>query len=165
MRAMQSSAAVCMDGQQDTLPVFGFPGGLQGSRPRNSRPPLRLVPSEGVVVGRWGSGAGFPGAATTHRAPLGGLRLTARGRRLLVVLLLAGGVGIAALLSSWFGGSTGGLHLAGSSSVVVESGDTLWSIATSIAGDGDVRTTIDEIRQLNHLTSADIAPGQVLELP
>ena len=77
----------------------------------------------------------------------------------------SGGVGIAALLSSWFGGSTGGLHLAGSSSVVVESGDTLWSIATSIAGDGDVRTTIDEIRQLNHLTSADIAPGQVLELP
>jgi nucleoid-associated protein YgaU len=161
---MQGSAAECMDVAYDTLPVFGFPGGLPGSRPRELRSPLRLVPTQGSVVGRWGSGAGFPGVATVRAAP-DGVRLTARGRRLLVVLLLAGGVGLAALLSSWLGSGTGGLHLAGSSSVVVESGDTLWSIASSVAGSGDVRATVHQIRELNGLTSADIAPGQVLELP
>jgi nucleoid-associated protein YgaU len=49
--------------------------------------------------------------------------------------------------------------------VIVQSGDTLWSIATSLGGDGDVRGLVDEIQRLNDLDGAALVPGQVLELP
>ena len=94
------------------------------------------------------------------------VRLTRRARRLAVVLALAGGVAIGSWLGPLLNGADGGdLRLAGQSSVTVESGDTLWSIASSVAGDSDVRLVIDQIRQLNRLRSADIVPGQVLQLP
>ena len=50
-------------------------------------------------------------------------------------------------------------------SVVVQPGDTLWSIATSVAGDDDVRAVVDEIQELNGLHGAVLVPGQVLQLP
>jgi len=94
------------------------------------------------------------------------VRLTRRARRLAVVLALAGGVAIGSWLGPLLNGADAGdLRLAGQSSVTVESGDTLWSIASSVAGDSDVRLVIDQIRQLNGLRSADIVPGQVLQLP
>ena len=75
----------------------------------------------------------------------------------------------AVALGSWLGpllsGDDGGLRLAGVSSVVVHEGDTLWSIATSLGGDGDVRAVIDEIQRLNGLEGTDLVPGQVLDLP
>jgi hypothetical protein len=91
--------------------------------------------------------------------------MTRRARRLVLVLALVGGVGFAAMTSSLLGSDSGGLHLVGESSVVVESGDTLWSIASSLGGDTDVRDRIDEIQRLNGLESADLVPGQVLLLP
>jgi nucleoid-associated protein YgaU len=91
--------------------------------------------------------------------------VTARGRRLLAVLMLAGVVAIAALLGSLLDGGSGRLHLAGESSVVVESGDTLWSIAASVADGEDVRDVVAQIRAVNELDSADLVPGQVLQLP
>jgi nucleoid-associated protein YgaU len=94
------------------------------------------------------------------------LRLTARGRRLVAVLGLAAGVGAAALVGSALdGGRDDGLHLAGQSSVVVRSGDTLWSIASSVAGGRDVREVVDRIQALNGMRGSDLAPGQVLRLP
>jgi nucleoid-associated protein YgaU len=96
----------------------------------------------------------------------GGLRLTRRARRLAVVLTLALGVilgcGIGPLLVD---GDSGDLRLAGVSTVVVERGDTLWSVAASVAGDRDVRTVVDEIQQLNRLDDTELQPGQVLRLP
>jgi LysM repeat protein len=50
-------------------------------------------------------------------------------------------------------------------SVVVQPGDTLWSVATSLDGDGDVRAVVDEIQQLNGLDSEVLLPGQTLLLP
>jgi LysM repeat protein len=50
-------------------------------------------------------------------------------------------------------------------SVVVQPGDTLWSIASPVAGSGDVRATVAEIRRLNGLSSARLVPGQTLQLP
>jgi nucleoid-associated protein YgaU len=102
-------------------------------------------------------------AVAPHPAPL---RLTARGRRLAGALALAAGVGAAALVGDLVHGSGGnGLHLAGQSSVVVHAGDTLWSIATSVAGDDDVRGVVDRIREVNGLHGSDLVPGQVLVLP
>jgi LysM repeat protein len=50
--------------------------------------------------------------------------------------------------------------------VVVRSGDTLWSIASKHTGSGsDVQDTIDQISEVNHLHGASIAPGQRLRVP
>jgi nucleoid-associated protein YgaU len=73
-------------------------------------------------------------------------------------------------VGSWLGplldgGPGGDLRLAGDGSVVVQSGDTLWSIATSLDGEGDVRAVVDEIQRLNDLDGAHLVPGQVLRLP
>jgi nucleoid-associated protein YgaU len=93
------------------------------------------------------------------------LRLTRRARRLAVVLAVAAGVAVGSWLGPLLGGGGGSLKLAGESSVVVQSGDTLWSIASAVGGDGDVRVVVDEIQRLNGLESADLVPGQVLQLP
>jgi len=106
---------------------------------------------------------GRVGRPEVHVAPR--LRLTARGRRLALVLALALGVGMAALGDAVLGSDGDGLELMGTSSVVVERGDTLWSIASSVAGDRDVREVVDHIQDLNGLDRADIEPGQVLRLP
>jgi LysM repeat protein len=50
-------------------------------------------------------------------------------------------------------------------SVTVRPGDTLWSIASRVAPDRDPRAEVAALQQRNHLTSVDIAPGQVLRVP
>jgi len=47
----------------------------------------------------------------------------------------------------------------------VRSGDTLWAIATTVAGDDDVRDVVWQIKHLNGLDSSVIYPGQVLVVP
>ena len=94
------------------------------------------------------------------------VRLTRRGRRLVTALAL----GVAVALGSWIAqlvdGDDGGLRLAGGSSVVVEPGDTVWSIAGEVAGDDqDVRVVVDAIEELNDLEGSAVVPGQVLQLP
>ncbi|NEK92618.1 LysM peptidoglycan-binding domain-containing protein [Modestobacter muralis] len=58
-----------------------------------------------------------------------------------------------------------GLQLAGSDTVVVRSGDTLWSIAGDVAPDQDRRAVVDAIVELNGLDSVDLLPGAELQLP
>jgi nucleoid-associated protein YgaU len=94
-----------------------------------------------------------------------GLRLTRRARRLLAVLATAVAVLLAAWVGSVVGGGDGELVLVSDSSVVVQQGDTLWSIARAIAGDQDVRLVVDRIQELNGLDGSDLQPGQVLRLP
>ncbi|HHT42687.1 MAG TPA: LysM peptidoglycan-binding domain-containing protein [Firmicutes bacterium] len=48
--------------------------------------------------------------------------------------------------------------------VVVQPGDSLWSIATAQMPGEDPRDAVGSIRQLNELQSAEIYPGQVLTL-
>lgn len=49
---------------------------------------------------------------------------------------------------------------------LVVTGDTLWDIAAGYTpAGGDVRHTVYDIRQANHLESASIFPGQVLQIP
>ena len=103
-----------------------------------------------------------PVRCTPTAAPV---RLTRRGRRLVVALVLAAGVGGAALGREFLAPDPG-LHLAGESSVVVEQGDTVWSIAGEVAGPGqDVRAVVDAIQELNDLEGSALVVGQVLRLP
>ena len=107
-----------------------------------------------------------PGRAVDAR-PAPGVRLTRRARRLGVVLGLTVGVALGSWVGSTVaGGGESGLRLAGESSVVVHPGDTLWSIAAAVAGEGDdVRAVVADIRELNELPDAVVVPGQVLVLP
>jgi nucleoid-associated protein YgaU len=123
---------------------------------------------------RAGSGVGARGladevgreAAIGAAPPRTPLRLTARGRRLVTALTVAGGIALTALLHGLVGGGEPAtLHLAGQSSVVVRPGDTLWSIASSVAGDDDVRAVVDRIRGVNGMRGSALVPGEVLRLP
>jgi nucleoid-associated protein YgaU len=102
-------------------------------------------------------------AGAARSAPVR-LRLTRRARRLAIVLALGCGVALGSWLDTMVGGGAD-LRLAGETTVVVQSGDTLWSIASSVAGDDDVRAVIDRIRQVNGLSGSALEPGQVLHLP
>jgi LysM repeat protein len=49
---------------------------------------------------------------------------------------------------------------------VVEPGDTLWGIASGVAGPAaDPRPVVDALIAGNHLGDADLSPGTVLRLP
>jgi nucleoid-associated protein YgaU len=129
----------------------------EAPRPAAATPPVRAVRPAPARPASHRRGRCRPGDVP--------VRLTRRGRRLLVTVCLAVGLALGALAAPVLGGSSGDLQLAGQSRVVVRSGDTLWSIAASVAGEGDVRVVVDRIEQLNHLQGAAVHPGQVLLLP
>ena len=96
-----------------------------------------------------------------------GVHLTRRGRLARTLLVLS----LAVVLASAFGFSAG----AGTNSAVgeptsfievtVAPGDTLWSLATRMAGGADVRAMVDEIASVNALASADLQAGQKVRIP
>lgn len=109
-----------------------------------------------------------PAVVTPARPASTRLRLTARGRRVLLGLAatpLAFGIGFAAL--------SGGSALASGESasavsfetVTVLPGDTLWSIAGEIAPEADPREVIGEITRLNMLQGGVLQVGQELSIP
>ena len=49
--------------------------------------------------------------------------------------------------------------------VVVQDGDTLWSIALRARPGADPRTTVAEIQQLNGVDAGSLAPGTALQVP
>jgi Tfp pilus assembly protein FimV len=53
---------------------------------------------------------------------------------------------------------------AGASVVTVQAGDTLWSIARSVAPGRDPRDVVDQLMASNHLKSASLSPGQTLNV-
>lgn len=156
---------VAGDGGADPRGVRSRPSGRAlGARAHGGRPGGR--PAGGRVGGPPAPRPVRGGCIDRSPAPAARLRLTPRARRLGVVLAVAVGVAVGA----WVDGATSGgdgerLRLVGESSVVVRSGDTLWSIAGAVAGDEDVRAVVDEIQQLNGLHGALLVPGQTLQLP
>jgi nucleoid-associated protein YgaU len=127
-------------------------------------PPDRRAPAPRVPGGSTAMGHSCVRCADGDRvAPA--VRLTRRARRLLAVLVAAVAVLLGALVGSVAGGGDEGLVLVSDSSVVVRQGDTLWSIAGSVAGDQDLRAVVDAIYELNGLRDTTLQPGQVLRLP
>jgi nucleoid-associated protein YgaU len=163
------------DEHEPEQPVLAHPSRRNPSRVGACRPPVGAVgrsavgrrrAAAGERPGAPGVGAARPGRPLGIRRPRARLRLTRRARRLALVLALVAGVALGSWLAPLLGVGNGeGLRLAGASSVVVQPGDTLWSIASPVAAGGDVRVVVDEIRQINGLSSADLVPGQTLQLP
>ncbi|MDQ0642134.1 LysM peptidoglycan-binding domain-containing protein [Microbacterium murale] len=96
------------------------------------------------------------------------LRLTARGRRLLVALAalpLAAGIGFAALSGGSALASGEAVETTDFDTVTVMPGDTLWAIAEDVAPGEDPRTVISEIEKLNALGGGSLQVGQQLAIP
>ncbi len=105
-------------------------------------------------------GARIPGRVA--RRERHGVRLTRRGRLVLLALLLALAGGLAVLVGS----AGNAADPAGPApTVVVKRGDTLWSIAARYAPSGDAFSTIEEIRRLNGLPGYTVFAGETLILP
>lgn len=123
------------------------------------------IPSgTGSSFARYAPRAARPAAAMPAASPR--LRLTRRGRTVLMLLL-------AVPLALWLafsvlngGGATAGLEPgAPVPVVVVQPGESLWSLAERIAPASDPRDVIDAIVSYNHLPSADVMAGQSLGVP
>jgi nucleoid-associated protein YgaU len=97
-----------------------------------------------------------------------GVVLNRRGRltRTLVILSLAI-VMVATFAFSAGAGSTDSMAATPDSyvTVVVGPGESLWSLAGRMAGDGDARSLIEEIMAVNSLATPDVQAGQTLRIP
>lgn len=97
----------------------------------------------------------------------GRIRLTRRGRVVFTTLAAAPLIAVAA----WFGLGAGSAIASSSSSstsfdyVTVESGDSLWTIAGTVAPDADPRDVIADVMSLNQLETSTVVPGQRIALP
>lgn len=104
-------------------------------------------------------------ASTRNNATRSGVRLTLRGR---LVLALAGTF---VFLFGWITIGSGSADASVDSAaaagefVVVQPGESLWSIATDIAPHSDPREVILRIREMNDLGANHVYPGQSLAVP
>jgi hypothetical protein len=98
---------------------------------------------------------------TSSDAPL---RLTRRGRA--AVFLLALGLGLAGMLGNQVASAGTAAPGVPVETYTVQSGETLWDIAVTLAGPGeDVRDVVDRLVALNDLPGAGLVAGQQILLP
>ena len=94
------------------------------------------------------------------------VRLTRRGRVVVVMAALAIAFAIGVFVTTAGSVATQRPGTAEPTKIVqVGTGDTLWGIASQLDDDGDVRSMMEEIKQLNALDSADLQAGQRLVVP
>jgi len=96
--------------------------------------------------------------------PRGRLRLTRRGRLVLVLLFVA-----LCFVAFSLGRTSSQASTTPSGpatrAVTVEPGQTLWQIAKTVEPGVDPRDTIDRIRELNGMSTAPVQAGQRLIVP
>lgn len=109
--------------------------------------------------------AARPARPVARRAPLGEVRLTRRGR----VVVVAAALLVLLALAVFAGAGSVATERPGTPeptrTVLVGPGDTLWEIAADIAPAGEVREMVDRIERLNALDSAMVQAGQRLQVP
>jgi hypothetical protein len=93
------------------------------------------------------------------------LRLTRRGRLLLVLVVMLLLVLAGFTLGRGSSQAASRAHPGTHRSVVVEPGETLWAVAVRIAPHDDPRLVVADIESLNHLANAAVEPGQQLLVP
>jgi hypothetical protein len=109
--------------------------------------------------------APLPTRAVAAQPLSGRLRVTRRGRLVLVLLavaLLFVGVSIGRAGSQAATVRETGPAL---EQVTVQPGETLWGVAQRIAPDNDPREVVSQIRRLNNLHGSTLQAGQQLLLP
>ncbi len=116
--------------------------------------------------------AGAPQAPAAGAEP-GRLRLTRRGRRVVAVLAMLAAMGAATLI--WAAAAGGaqasgrdvprGSGYGGMTQVVVQPGQTLWSIAAAAEPSANPWTAVQQIIDANALSGARVQAGQLLWVP
>jgi LysM domain len=122
--------------------------------------------------GRMTSQARVTSRARVAQRP-GPVRLTRRGRRVVAGLVI--GVIIVAATVLWMSvagsvqassqGSVQGSPYRGMTQVVVRPGQTLWSIAAAAEPSGNMWAVVQQIINVNALSSANVQAGQLLWVP
>ncbi len=151
--------------QRVAVPVGSASPAEDVSTPITRAVPVGRPPRPGLV--RACAGRVAPSAPPTAR----GIGLTRRGRIALAVL-------VATLVSAVLAGLGGAgpwpapgagadpVRSGRTTTVTVRPGQTLWDIASRVSPGADVRATVDEIAELNHLQSAgDVQAGRQLLVP
>jgi hypothetical protein len=113
------------------------------------------------ALGRWGYAS--RSRQTPQRAAR--LRITARGRAVLLTLVATPLVIAALVIGINAGGATATNSATPLKTVSVTSGESLWQLAVALAPNADPRDVIADIMTVNQLTSPDIQSGQRLEIP
>lgn len=98
-------------------------------------------------------------------ATSGSVRLTRRGRLVVIAVALLAVLAVGFVLASGSVATDQPGTPEPTRVVLVGTGDTLWDIAAGIADDGDVRSMVDHIERLNALDSAMVVAGQRLVVP
>ena len=99
-------------------------------------------------------------------APRSAVRLTRRGRVVLGIVLSVPFAAVLMVVGSWSADAeTQSSGAPATGVVVVEAGESLWEIASTVAPESDPRATITAIRDLNGLGSDAVVPGQALVVP
>ncbi len=97
-------------------------------------------------------------------------KLTARGRNVVrgaavASLLIVIGAGFSAVGNATENKAVGVSSTAGYVRIVVAPGETLWSLASTVAGSGSVAAAEQQIVDANALSGTDLAAGQRLWVP
>jgi len=107
-----------------------------------------------------------------HPSPLRSnaqVRLTPRGRAVARVAVVASLSILLLACFSLFSGATAGSSESISTTpymkITVKPGETLWSIAASLSGSGDKREMVDELIEVNRLSSPELVAGQKIYIP
>jgi LysM repeat protein len=90
-------------------------------------------------------------------------RQARRWRRIVRNAVLAGLVLVAVGLAA--ARSVEGSAPPAQQTVMVQRGDTIWSLASRHYPDSDPRSRVDQIERLNHLDGPDVRPGERIQLP
>lgn len=99
----------------------------------------------------------------TNTAVMSGVARTGKkARKVLVFYAVGWTIGIAVLFHLWGSMASADSHVR---TYVVNSGDTLWSIAQHDMSATDTRAAVDQLMQVNHLKSASLNPGQKIRIP
>ncbi len=93
------------------------------------------------------------------------LRLTRRGRVVATLVFLALALAVLAVLGPGSAATDEAGRPEPTRLVMVQSGDTLWDIAATVAAPGEVREMVHHIEQLNALSGAELSAGQQIAVP
>jgi hypothetical protein len=157
LRVVRQSVGTAGSGPSSAPGNVGEP--RSSSIPPAEHRPRRPVVVTGTVIGRRG----------VSRTPI---RLTRRGRAVVVAFVVTG-LTIVALLATVLasgraqatnhGQPSAGYQ--GMHKIVVQPGQTLWSIALAAEPTADTRVVVQEIMTANALSSSTIGAGQLLWVP
>ncbi len=149
----------------------GLAMSVQFAAARTSLGSIRFIPAPHRSVGR--PSAEQPAAARPamerRPAPAGPLKLTRRGRLLLIgAPVLLGGAALLTFIGFFTApalASSDSAEVTRTQQVSVSTGDSLWSLANQYAPERDPRAVVADIMELNNLADDVVPAGVQLYIP